>query len=326
MRSRTSPLAIALLTLAAAALAPAASAQEKSAEADRLFKAGLAALKEEDFASACRHLAESQRVEPAAGTLLYLALCEERTNRRAEALRHYRRALDQLPPGDDRRKTAHDRVAALENVLPRLTVRLADGSPPDAQASIDGEPLRADEVGLAKVVDAGDHEITANATGREETHARVSLKDAESKTVVVAVGAPARAAPPVAEPVPVAAGAPAPTGTPPARTIGFVVAGIGVVGIGVGAVTGLLTLSQKNAVDDACAPGTPSACSAAGLAAAREEASVGRTYSTVSTIAFIAGAASLAAGVTLVLTSRSTRVDAAVAPGGATVRLVAAFR
>jgi hypothetical protein len=84
-----------------------------------------------------------------------------------------------------------------------------------------------------------------------------------------------------------------------ARTAGFVLGAVGLAGVGVGAVTGLLVLGKKSIVDDPshCDP-TTHVCDATGLAAA----SSGKTLSTVSTVAFVAGGALLITGAVLVLT------------------------
>ena len=55
------------------------------AAAEWLFREGRALMKKGDFAPACAKLAESQRLDPAVGTLMNLAECEERIGRTASA-------------------------------------------------------------------------------------------------------------------------------------------------------------------------------------------------------------------------------------------------
>ncbi|NOU28880.1 MAG: hypothetical protein HOO96_13330, partial [Polyangiaceae bacterium] len=50
-------------------------------DAETLFREGRKALEAGDYAVACAKFAESQRIEPAPGTLLNLAGCEERSGK-----------------------------------------------------------------------------------------------------------------------------------------------------------------------------------------------------------------------------------------------------
>lgn len=93
---------------------------------------------------------------------------------------------------------------------------------------------------------------------------------------------------------------------PPVRTIGWVLAGVGVVGLGVGAVFGIKAIGSKS--DASC--DAKNACDAGPLADARSSA-------TVATVGFIAGAALTAGGIAIVLlapsraSSSGRRIEAA---------------
>lgn len=104
-------------------------------------------------------------------------------------------------------------------------------------------------------------------------------------------------------------------------------AGLGVAGLGVGAVTGALAMSKNSESKDLC-PTEGRCASQAGVDANASAKSLG----TVSTIAFIAGGVCVAAGVTLVLTSGpSSRpsaqlsVSPSLAPGAGGLLLRGAF-
>ena len=93
--------------------------------------------------------------------------------------------------------------------------------------------------------------------------------------------------------------------------MGYSLIGLGVVGLGLGAVMGGLTIGKKAEVqgcmdDRACAPQT-----------GRDAESAGRTFGAVSTVGFVAGAAVAVGGVVLVLTvpsERGGKPTATVAP------------
>jgi hypothetical protein len=122
-------LALTALGLAAASPAradPAADAQR----ADALFQQGKDAMGRGDLATACTDLGESERLDPAAGTLLNLAEREERSGKRADALAHVREALGMLPPDDFSVPFAKKRVAELEAAAPAPGPPAASPPPP----------------------------------------------------------------------------------------------------------------------------------------------------------------------------------------------------
>src|SRR5262245_34891354 len=95
--------------------AGAATAQgPDAAGAEWLFREGRALMKEGNLTAACPKLAESLRFDPAVGTLMNLAECEEREGKTASAWQRWGAAADQLPASDRRRATALARARALE--------------------------------------------------------------------------------------------------------------------------------------------------------------------------------------------------------------------
>src|SRR5262245_41606279 len=105
------------------------AAAQDSVAAEALFQQAREAMKASDWAGACAKFTESQRLGPAVGTLLNLAYCSEKLGRVATAWQHYRQALDQLPPGDERIGPARDRIEALQPRLPRIVLTLHAAAP-----------------------------------------------------------------------------------------------------------------------------------------------------------------------------------------------------
>jgi hypothetical protein len=87
---------------------------ESSSTAETLFREGREAVKRGDYAVACPKFAESQRLDPANGTLLNLALCEEGWGQVSEARRHFREVLAALDLDEQRRAIATEHVEALD--------------------------------------------------------------------------------------------------------------------------------------------------------------------------------------------------------------------
>jgi len=275
------------------------------ATAEALFRAGREAMEQGDYATACNRFAESQRLEPAGGTAFNLAACFEKLGRIASAWKTYREAAERLPPGDARTRHAEERARALEARLPKLTLLPGPGAE-DVAVELNGTELGAASLGLELPVDPGAQRIVVRARGREARTMTVTLVESETKQVVVSPG-PAIAPEPVATP-PVTAGAndsaPSDQGSGQ-RTLGWVLGGVGVAGLAVSAVTGVMVLDRKSTVDEEC---TNDACSTKG----DEAAASGRTLSTVSTIAFVAGAVGVGVGAYFLLSAPDAPVSARV--------------
>src|SRR5580698_2670520 len=120
---RTSPFARCCgpLLLAALAFAPDARAQSSSdqAAAEALFKQGRDLMASGQYAEACPKLAESERLDPAPGTLLNLATCYERNGQVASAWVTYKEAATVARKADqpERAQLARRKAAELEPKL-----------------------------------------------------------------------------------------------------------------------------------------------------------------------------------------------------------------
>lgn len=337
--------AVGLLSLAAASgvAAEAQAGGDQQAAAQALFNKGRDAAKRGDLATACSAFEESERLEPAPGTLFNLADCQEKSGHLAAAWQSFQEAFAKLPPSDKRRSIVEARVSALKVRLPTLAVRLAPDAPAGTTITRDAIELREASLGVSLPLDPGTHEVVATAAGHSERRFAVELKEGEQKELVVTPGpatpAPSVAAAPVAAPV-----AAPPKAVPPAgqqqagasskpsghsradtRTLGYVVGGVGVAGIGTALVLGAVALGKKDTLsDDHCNAETRTCDSQKGV----DAASSGATLATASTVTFIVGAAAVGVGAYFILTSgesNSTAVGASAAMGGGSIRLVHRF-
>src|ERR1700684_2383602 len=127
------------VTFAAPAAAQSA-ADEAAAEA--LFKQGRDLMSAGNFALACSQFAESERLDPAPGTLLNLATCYERNGQVTSAWVTYKEAAMSARRADqtERARMARDKAAELEPNLPLLTIVVPPGADrPDLQIRRDGD-------------------------------------------------------------------------------------------------------------------------------------------------------------------------------------------
>ena len=283
------PLGVGLF-VAAMALTSLASAEppNPAVTADALFREGRAAASRGDVAAAAKLFAESERLSPAPGTRLNLALAEERLGKLLPAWEHARSALDKLEPADERHRIAAELFARLDARVPRI--KLVGELPPSARIELDGLALDGASLRVALPVAVGEHRVRVSKDGHADAQFRRTVAEGERADVLVAVGAPlplaakgAGTAPPVA-----------PSRSAWPRTAAWIGVAVGGAALAASAVTGALALSRKGDVAAGC---DDTGCDAAGLDAARS----GKTLALTSTVAGITGAAFVAAGVTSLL-------------------------
>jgi hypothetical protein len=266
-RPRTLLSVAAIVALSTLDIPFAAAQTHDPAAGEALFQEGRRLMKNREFAPACAKFEESLRLDPATGTLLNLADCEEQLGRTATAWQHWRAAADQLPMGDKRRTTAVGRATGLEKVLARLSITLAPSAPADAVVKRDGVILGTASLGLAIPVDPGRHVVVVSAAGRENRETEVTLHAKEQRSVVVEAGA--EAASPAASgdanrssSAPPAAQASSGDGTTHAglsassdrRTpiVSYALLGVGALGIGAGTYFGIAALGARKDASAAC--------------------------------------------------------------------------
>lgn len=142
-----------------------------------------------------------------------------------------------------------------EDMRPRISVvRLHITGVPQGREPIvmvDGAPVPLAALGEARAVNPGKHDVSARIGNGPETRSQVDLAPGESKDITLPVTAPPQEAQPV-EPYPPRGGE---RNNPPRersnglQTAGFIIGGVG---LGVGAITGIVALSEKSDLDNKC--------------------------------------------------------------------------
>jgi hypothetical protein len=151
---------------------------------------------------ACPKFAESQRLDPATGTLLNLAACHEKQGKIASAWLEYSDAVvaARRDGREDRVSYARDRIAELEPKLSRLTILLSpEANLPDLTLELDGSSVGQAVIGVPTPVDPGKHTVRAAAPGKQPRIYEVSIDGAmDQKSLTIE---PLDAALPTSEPV-----------------------------------------------------------------------------------------------------------------------------
>lgn len=295
---RTGPIVLAaVLSFGGAARAEGGGPE---ARATNLFEQGRALARDGHCAEAVPLLLESLRQAAGIGPMLNLGLCYEELGKTATAYGQWKRAEEVAAARRDPRSAeAHARAEALAPTLSTLTASVVDASEEALALRLDDETLPRERWGVAVPVDPGTHVLEVSSPRRGRTLLSVIVRaQAHHATLVV----PALVAPP--------AGPPRDAGQPGSmqRTVGYGLAGAGVLGVVVGSVFGILSIAKHSSVVDQC-PAYPT-CNPFARAAIDDENGSARTAGNLSTVSFVVGGALLLSGVLLVLTAPSARRDA----------------
>lgn len=248
-----------------------------------------------DIAGACAKFRESDRLDPAVGTTFNLADCEERLGRLARAWTLFDEVAQRLPASDKRRSVAHARARALEPRLPKLSIRQAPNVPPGTRILRDGVELGAASLGTPLPVDPGEHAVLVSAPGRAERSFKVLISEREIQVLDVDVGPPLTV-PSSAKAATLADHGPASQRAAP-PVLGYVLGGVGALGLVTGAVSGVLVLRKKGRVDAHC--DAEKRCDDEGLSATKS----GKTLGIVTTMGLVTGVVGVGAGAYLVFSS-----------------------
>jgi len=292
-------LALALALVASSANVARAQSNDSAAIAESLFVAGRKLLEEGKLAEACAKFEESNRLDPSAGTLLNLGRGFEAQGKLASAWAAYKRAATVgRSAGQNRQVTAAEQAAEkLDSRLARLLVRM-DAPPEGVRVRRGDTELGAASLGSPIAVDAGTYAMRVEAPGYEPWTGTIVVAGEGTTTELVVPALTKRAplAPVASTPAPAKApSTPRATTDEPSSALlvgGVIASGVGVVGLGIGALFGAITLA-----DAATAESDPSLCpnrrcSPEGLA----WIDAARTEALVSTASFVVGGVALAVG------------------------------
>jgi hypothetical protein len=275
-----------------------------------------------EYEAACAKLAESQRLDPSSGTLLNVAKCHEKQGKLATAWADYLAAarLARTQGMTERAEEANRRAAELESNLSYLTIVVADPAP-GLVIQRDKVTLESTTLGSRIPTDPGEHLLTVSAPGKESITLKVTIgaaKDAQTVTVpALRDSAPSSVVEPTKKTETAARDAGPPRATadevrkaPLASTSSsrhtwaFVLGGVGIAGLGVGATFGFLARSSYDDAEKRC----PShrGCPEDALSA-RDDANV---RANVANVAVGVGVVSLGVGTWLFFTSGSSKAEA----------------
>lgn len=288
-----------------------AGVQEQAA-AEALFQEARQLMKNGEYAAACPKLVDSNRLDTAVGTLLYLGECYEKSGKTASAWTAFLAAAESAHKAGqmDRARVASERANSLVNKLSKISISVSK------TARVPGLEIHRDELevsevtwGVAVPLDAGEHVIVATAPGKKDWSHAVHIDAGDSPILVEIpvlenVAVQKQPLPVVKADVPKAPVADALAGQGRGRsqrTVAYAVGAVGVVGWLVGAVAGVKAKSEQKRSETQCLTSAPTYCNQQGVDLLHS----GRSYATVANVGFIAGALGVVGGALLYFTAPS---------------------
>jgi hypothetical protein len=249
----------AALVLASFGVRPALA--DDTAKADKLFDEGRA-LMASDLHAACEKFEESLKWNSQAiGTLLNVALCDEKLGRVASAVAKFTEARDRAREGgmDVHLQAAEERLAALTGRVPHVTIKLAE-SLPGTRIVIDDKVIAL--TAIADIaIDPGEHPLVVSAPDHVPYQTIVKIAEGERRDVPV---------PPLRKG----------TVTSSRKTIGRIVTISGGVALVGGIVIGVVARGRYNDAFDAHCDAVTRECDDVGLSDTKSA----RTLGTVGTV------------------------------------------
>ena len=290
MRVRfVSAVAIVLTTLSSSAAWSQQPARgDDRALAETLFFTARGMMEAKRYADACPKLAESYRLDPAAGTLINLGVCDEQIGKIASAWGELKQSLAEARRANNqgRIELASERIAAIEPELPFLSIEVpAAARVPGLEVLRNGTPIQAAGWATELPVDPGRVEIVARAPGYKTKTRTLTLARRQHLTIQLEK----------LDLAPVVVLAPSETGShwTGRKTAGVMLAGLGLVAVAGGAFFGLNAISERKTSDSDCPVfDAERRCTSAGA----DAMSQARTAAWISDVSFGVGALALAAG------------------------------
>jgi hypothetical protein len=321
MKKRAMRCGAPLVALALFCAMPAGAQEEPSAAdmgaARALGQEGVKLAEAGNCEEAVDKLSRAEKIFHAPTTLARLGECQVQLGKVVEGTENLNRVSREnlAPTAPAAFREAQERARkVLADAKPRIAkLKIAVAAPAGVQfvVKLDGEPVPAANLNTNRPTDPGEHVVEASAPGYKNATAKVRLADGalDSVALTLEVDPNAPKTPLVAPTAPgTAPGAPPPEGTGPRNRLpAYVALGVGAVGLGVGAIFGIVALGKKSDLDSAC---SNKVCPSASQ---QDTIDSGKTFGTISTVGFVVGVVGAGVGTVLLLTGGSSSASSSSA-------------
>ena len=316
---------LALGAILAVLPAPAsAQTDEERAGARAAGLAGLEAYQAGKYDQAVDYFGRAESLMHAPTHLLYLARGNAKLGHLVSAREYYlkltqeRLSASASKPFRDAQAAGDKELNELEPRLPYVSVVVQGTGAKDVQVTRDGERIPQPLLGVPHPEDPGTHTFKAVAESMESAASTVTLKEGAHETVLLTLSPTEVPAATTTRPSTKTGTAAFGTDALPntdqpshgngLRVAGFVVGGVGIVGLGVGTIFLLKSSSTRDKADTLYAAcHTAHTCEQPGVGDAVNSAdSDANSQRTVGAVSMIAGGAALATGVVLLIVDASS--------------------
>lgn len=312
-------LALALCVAPLPALAQDAPSQAELEQATKDFKEAQKKYEAKDYAGALELARGALEVTGSPNARLYVARSLRELGKNAEAydemsitLRETTERAQSEPKYVPTRDAAAAELALLGRKVGRVIIAVAD-PPPGTRVEMNGTRIEEARLGQPIAVEPGSLRVRATAEGQVPIERNIEIAAGEVRTLALAFGAAAQGDEPEPEPEPTPdRPAPAASGGG-ARTLGFVVAGVGVAGMATFAIAGSMAKSEFDTIEEECGGDR---CTDPKYA---DNVDRGKRLETIANVGLVVGAIGLIAGGTLIVLGGPKQKEGAglmVSPGG----------
>lgn len=271
-------------------------ASDTSQAAAALFVQARAWMKAARYDDACRAFENSQRLDPASGTLLNLGVCRQAQGRTKSAYLAYQSglALSQVEHNAEGERIARECIAKIEPALTRIVLSIRYPRPTLA-VRLDGVAMDPNSWGKAMPIDPGSHEVESFGPDQDTWSTKFSITGPVVRTLdVESPNLKTPSPPPVAPALsarqrprkPSAPAAPA----PPPRSSWPLLAAVGAAGVGVlgTGYFGLMAQREWDTRNDHCPAGH---CDRSAVTASEHAARYARAADVAAGLAALGGVA-----------------------------------
>ncbi len=215
------------------------------------FERGRELMLQERYDEACPLVQQSLAEDPRRGTLFTLAECERLRGHLASALNHYVRFIDERPAVANERErarlqVARQQLAELAERLPAVIIK-AGAAPANVAVWLDGRRLARQQFNRRVFVEVGRHRVRFQAPGQPVREVQLIASRGERRIVELNFPAAGDSGPSAVAVAP-------PEGAPlsPLAITTIASGSLGVIALGVGAVTGGLAVSADRVAEANC--------------------------------------------------------------------------
>jgi hypothetical protein len=166
-------------------------------EADRHFKSGVQFFSDQKYAEALAEFERAYEIAPATIVLYNMAACHRYLSHYSEAVKYYRRFLDESEGASG--KVPADRIVAakaeLDDILSKIA-RVSVTAPDGAEVVVDGVTIGTMPLDMPLIVAPGEHKVVVRLAGKKDGDKNLHVASGDEVSVKINLADAPKAPPP----------------------------------------------------------------------------------------------------------------------------------